>query len=146
MPAYGRKTACILFCKAGGQGRRARLPGKAVRQGCQVRLPGALEIRNISECIARVIQIWSKLVETRNISECMEKLDNNVVFAEQGCYAMLNAWRNWTRMQYFEQCHVCDPNNKNNKAKLRPALNVRTNAGKNEITLFEASKTRPVMS
>jgi hypothetical protein len=83
---------------------RVRLPA---------RLPGALviqirsklvEIQNISECIARVIQIWSKLVETRNISECMEKLDNNVVFAEQGCYAMLNAWRNWTIMQYFEQC------------------------------------------
>jgi hypothetical protein len=76
------------------------LPGKAAGQGCRARLPGAriiqirsklVDIQNISECNARVIQIWSKLVETRNISECMEKLDNNVVFAEQGCYAMLNA-------------------------------------------------------
>jgi hypothetical protein len=77
------------------------LPGKAAGRARNL---NPVEIQNISECIARVIQIWSKLIETRNISECMEKLDNNVVFDKQGCYAMLNAWRNWTIMQYFEQC------------------------------------------
>jgi hypothetical protein len=38
MPAYGRKTACKLFYKAGGQGCRAWLPGKAAGQGCRARL------------------------------------------------------------------------------------------------------------
>jgi hypothetical protein len=40
LPAYGRKTACKLFCKAGGQGWRARLAGKAGGKGCWARLPG----------------------------------------------------------------------------------------------------------
>jgi hypothetical protein len=52
MPAYGRKTACKLFCKAGGQGCRARPPGKAAGQGCRASLPGksAGQVCNVFNC------------------------------------------------------------------------------------------------
>jgi hypothetical protein len=57
MPAYGRKTACKLFCKAGGQGWRARLPGKAAGQGCRARVHLKIENRKskikIANCIAK---------------------------------------------------------------------------------------------
>jgi hypothetical protein len=57
MPAYGRKTACKLFCKAGGQGCQARLPGKAAGQGCRARLHAMVQY-----------------------AKNMVKLDNNAVF------------------------------------------------------------------
>jgi hypothetical protein len=40
MPAYDRNTACKLFCKAGGQGWQAKLPGKSAGQVCRASLPG----------------------------------------------------------------------------------------------------------
>jgi hypothetical protein len=43
MPAYSRKTACKLFCKAAGQGCRARLPGKAAGQCCIARVHAMLQ-------------------------------------------------------------------------------------------------------
>jgi hypothetical protein len=66
MPAYGRKTACKLFCKAGGQGCRATLPGKASGQGCRATLPGKAAGQG---CRAKV-----------QYAESMVKLDNNAVF------------------------------------------------------------------
>jgi hypothetical protein len=54
MPAYGRLLNLYYFCKAAGQGCRARLPGKAAGQGCQARLPG-------------------------KAAECMVKLDSNAL-------------------------------------------------------------------
>jgi hypothetical protein len=40
LPAYGRLLSLQCFCKAAGQGCRARLPGKAAGQGCRAKLPG----------------------------------------------------------------------------------------------------------
>jgi hypothetical protein len=57
MPAYDRKTACKLFCKASGQGCRARLPGKAAGQGCMARVHAMVQY-----------------------AESMVKLDNNAVW------------------------------------------------------------------
>jgi hypothetical protein len=57
MPAYGRKTSFKLFCKAGGQGYRAKLPGKSAGQGCMARVHAMVQY-----------------------AESMVKLDNNAVF------------------------------------------------------------------
>jgi hypothetical protein len=83
MAAYSRKTACKLFCKAGGQGWRARLPGKAARQGCRARLPGKAAGQGCRArlpgkvagqgCIARV----HAMVQ---YARSMVILDNNAVF------------------------------------------------------------------
>jgi hypothetical protein len=62
MLAYGRKTACKLFCKAAGQGCRARLPGKAALQGC------------MQWCI--MLKAWC----IQHYAKSMVKLDNNAVF------------------------------------------------------------------
>jgi hypothetical protein len=64
MLAYGRKTACKLFCKAGGQGCRARQLGKAAGQGCRARLPGIM------------LKAWC----IQHYAKSMVKLDNNAVF------------------------------------------------------------------
>jgi hypothetical protein len=55
---------------------------------------------------------------------------------------MLKAWLNWTicSILIYDSCvRKKNKNKKNNKAKLRPALYVRSNAGKN-IRKFHISK------
>jgi hypothetical protein len=67
MPAYSHKTACKLFCKAAGQGCRARLPGKAAGQGCRARLPGNAALQGCMQ--------WCNMLKAWPV-----KLDNNAVF------------------------------------------------------------------
>jgi hypothetical protein len=55
------------------------------------------------------------------------KLDKN---AKQKQY-LLEEWSNWSKMQYSEKIRRNKNTHKNNKAKLRPALYVRTSEGKN---------------
>jgi hypothetical protein len=103
MPAYGRKKACNL-------GRLYFC--KAAGQSCRARLPGKAAGQG-----------------------CRAKLPGKA--AGQGFRARRHAmvqyaesmqWWNWSKMQYSDKC--VRNNNKNNKAKFRPALYVRTNAGK----------------
>jgi hypothetical protein len=88
------------------QGCRARLPGKAAGQGCRARLPGKAA-RQV--CRARLPGKSAgqgcrpRLHAMVEYAKSMVKLDNNAVFRKK----------------------------KNNKAKLRPSLYLRTNAGKN---------------
>jgi hypothetical protein len=76
----------------------ARLAGKSVGQGWQARLPGKADYSTrmpfgpataelqYERTSARVIQIWSKLVETRNISECSARNPNPVEISRNSKY------------------------------------------------------------
>jgi hypothetical protein len=100
-PNYGHKKACNSACNIS-----ARLPGKAAGQGCRARLPGKAAGQG---CQARLPGKSAgqgcrpRLHAMVEYAKSMVKLDNNAVFRKK----------------------------KNNKAKLRPSLYLRTNAGKN---------------
>jgi hypothetical protein len=69
MPAYGHKTACKLFCKAGGQGCRERLPGKADGQGCRARLTGKAAGQGCRAKVQTMVQYAESMVKLDNKRE-----------------------------------------------------------------------------
>jgi hypothetical protein len=124
--------------KAAGQGCLARLPGKAAGQGCRARLPGKsagkvcrASLQGKSARQGRQASLPGKAAGQGCRARLPSKAAGQGYMHVMAQYAeQLKTWWNWSKMQNSEQIRRNKNNNNNNKAKLRPALYERTNAGK----------------